>query len=351
MDEAKSVLSAEKRREPKRPAQPVRSPRISTMGKNMKTCSRIVLLLVVAVVMAMGAGCGGGAKQEPGSVSELASSTDHSTSNVNDPLAVAALPEWAQLSDEEIANIRRVYFNVPPDIAVDRSKSERVDCVNCAVIVYGHILRPPFYLTKTDKAIYINGYQWSPTKPFPEIWDKRKLDFAETEMKRVRVIKEKCRTVDHAASRRAFQIATEAADDRHNEKWIRKALANDRIPIEKVIIGTDGSVDIYFTLPCSGSPRGVLAGRKRSQEWAMAAGSGRTNDGNNSSNNNQYTSLRASIRDGRLVIATTYFGPMEDLNWIISLLDSNADDRTKLYRLEQKILSADSARALFANQQ
>ena len=84
---------------------------------------------------------------------------DAAPSNSGEPRSVEDIPEQFRLTLEEVARIKQ-FYKVKPDITVDPSKSERIDCVNCAVIVNGIILYPPFYLTKTKYKIFINGYQF-----------------------------------------------------------------------------------------------------------------------------------------------------------------------------------------------
>ena len=128
----------------------------------------IIVLCLVALVFALSCESGGNTSAPQAA----AARGNPPSAHIVDPAAVAALPPRFQLSEEKVANIRRVY-KVKPDISVNPSKSEKIDCKNCAVIVIGAILYPPFYFTKTEHETYINGYRFWPYKSFPLVWDKK----------------------------------------------------------------------------------------------------------------------------------------------------------------------------------
>lgn len=75
---------------------------------------------------------------------------------------VAGLPIEAQFSDEELAEILASFKVAGPDIAVDPSRGERLDCKNCYLLLKGRLLTPPFYLTRENNRLYVNGYQVFP---------------------------------------------------------------------------------------------------------------------------------------------------------------------------------------------
>ena len=184
MDEARSVLSAEKKREPKRPAQPVRSPQISTMGKTMKSFSRMVLLAVVVVAM-LGCRSGSNATTDNtttqdrtevsatrGSSAMLAYETEFekirpfidrdntsSLERYEEVVRNFASHQFLLLADEE--TIKKVYLEYPPLIRrVPTSIAKSAILSDVVVLFHGRFLRGDLTVIFDDVSedIFIDKY-------------------------------------------------------------------------------------------------------------------------------------------------------------------------------------------------
>ena len=79
---------------------------------------------------------------------------------------VSQLPANFQYSDEEWKQLMKD-FKTEPDIQIDPKNSEVVNCKDCAIILYGHLLYPPFFLTILNSQLFLNGYQFYPLKLKP----------------------------------------------------------------------------------------------------------------------------------------------------------------------------------------
>lgn len=93
---------------------------------------------------------------------ETAAAPERAPSAPEQIATVAGLPIEAQFSDEELAEILATFKVAEPDIAVDPSRGERLDCKNCYLLLKGRLLTPPFYLTRENDKLYVNGYQVFP---------------------------------------------------------------------------------------------------------------------------------------------------------------------------------------------
>ena len=92
------------------------------------------------------------------SAPEIASAPDQVPTAPEQIATVAGLPIEAQFSDEEMAEILASFMVAGPDIPVDPSRSERLDCRNCYLLLKGRLLAPPFYLARENDKLYLNGY-------------------------------------------------------------------------------------------------------------------------------------------------------------------------------------------------
>jgi len=73
------------------------------------------------------------------------------------------LPESFRYSDEEWQAMMEKY-RMEPAIEIDYANAEVVNCTNCAFLVEGVILYPPFYIQQTDTEAFVNGYRFYPSK-------------------------------------------------------------------------------------------------------------------------------------------------------------------------------------------
>jgi len=76
---------------------------------------------------------------------------------------VSELPLQFQYTDEEWRDLIQK-FKITPDIEVNPRKSEVLTCNNCAIILNGHLLYPPFYFQRKNDHVYLNGFQIYPFK-------------------------------------------------------------------------------------------------------------------------------------------------------------------------------------------
>ncbi len=303
----------------------------------MKSFSRMVLLAVVVALIA-GVGCGG--KRETTAFEKAEQGSGRAVSTTRDPAALDQLPATYRLSDEEIANILRDYKFSGPDIPVDPSRSERIDCKRCAMILYGIILYPPFYITTVGQTMYVNGYQLVPRKTFQQI---DYLKPSTEEQKKYLQEMEKRDAIDDPHESAALEIASQALNERRDERWVREQCAQRNVTVKSVMIDQD-HVEIEYFRPAAG----VYA-----TTWAMnGGGPAPTPSGQDPSdphNNLSYRSLKKRLTDGNLYVANGNVKNIEVLDTILVILRSDVDDRVKLYQLQKTLSDRESARGLLAN--
>ncbi len=309
----------------------------------MKSFSRMVLLLAV-VVMAMGAGCGGGGGSSTTTGSGVSfsqtNSNAHPVTHTPMPISVEALPKSAQLTDEMLREIR-INYKVTQDIAVNPANSERIDCEDCALVLYGVVLYPPFYITIIEESMYVNGYQIIPWKPVKQIFFKRTPEEEEAFRKYWEREQREEPLADFAQ-----RTVERAILDNRNEIWIREQFASKNLPVERVVFQPNQIAVVDYQLPETGHRQVfyILGGegigpRPRFKQT-------------NPRKSLEYRDLRDGLRDRTLYIMTNGFRAnprIETLGTIVAILKSDVDDRVKLYQLEQEVGIDIVARGLLAN--
>lgn len=278
---------------------------------------------------------------------------------------VDQLPPDAQFSDEEMTIILSSFKVAGPDIAVDANQSERIDCANCYLLFKGKLLEPPFYLTRREGKLFVNGYQVTPfvTPNFGDRGAAKKKSVPAKNHKTGQSGEEseKCLKVQVTA-REIVDTAFRSMPAGEREMYILKEFARHNIKIDSLRVTKSGSITCrYKEKSCKFS----YTNMRRTETPLTEDGIYRIFKEGGRSDSQRLDDcsamLRDGLRDGFVFFPIMYSGtPCKSFNSyavagdflprLNSLLHDSIDPNVKLHRLR---LLTDSlgSRYLLANSQ
>lgn len=190
-----------------------------------------------------------------GPLSAIAQENEKSIREMAASLKVEDLPLSYQFTDEEL-NALLAAYKEEPRVVTGVVRSAVIDCENCAVLLRGNFLRPPFKIEMNGEAVYINGFQFEPEPQFPMVTnaryeEHRKIEIKEEQEKRDKDPCVKIKRTIYSQVTLKMKECREVIDVKERESCVRRILGEMNVEILRLLVQNNNDIFLeYRQLPC-----------------------------------------------------------------------------------------------------